>query len=801
MKIFRRVLLAFIILLVLAIAGGWIFINQIKTRAIPDYAENVDLENLTGKVTVIRDSLAIPHIYAENEEDLYRVTGYITAQDRLWQMDLMRRITLGRLSEIFGEDMITADQLFRAFNFTKKSEKVISRTDPEIIKCLEAFADGVNQYIETHEKKLSFEFALLGYKPDKWTIVHTTNLIGYMAWDLTSGWDEDIALYKISQVVDDSLVDELLPGGIGNRATFVYPEFLEENPELAMNTMVEQTIDKIKGMGINVFEASNNWAVSGSHTESGKPLLANDMHLGFMSPGIWYQVHQVVEGKLDVTGVLLPGQPYVIVGHNQDIAWGMTNLTVDNMDFYLETINPADSNQYKLNGRWIDMRTVEEEINVKGWDEPVYRINRFTHRGPVVSTFRGVKDKVLSARWIGMDYSNELRTVHLFNRAANWEEFRDAARTFISISQNIIYADKEGNIGLQASGGVPVRKVPPAFIYPGDSTLYDWGENDKVPFEELPFSYNPENGMVSSANNKTVDDTYPYYIATWYSLPNRIDRIREMLHETDKHSTQSFSDMQSDQLSVFARRMVPVYLEALEGNVNGIAAEALQKLENWDYRMGPDKASPLIFEQLYYELIKVIFKDELGPEVFESIVKNNIIPRYHIYYLADAKSSKWCDDVTTANKKERFADNIQAAFSAAIDTLVALAGENVDNWRYGDFHQLSINHPMGGVSIVQKLFDPNLGPFAVGGSFHTVSPFTGNTGEEFSINWGSSQRHIYDLNNWDHSKTVIPTGTSGVPASPYYGNQTDMYMNYRYHADPFSKPVVESKMKYKAVFE
>jgi penicillin G amidase len=795
MKIFRLILLGLISIIVLGAIAGMLMLNNIRHRAIPDYSEDITLENLTDEVTVIRDSLAIPHIYAKSEEDLYRVVGYITAQDRLWQMDLMRRITTGRLSEIFGSDMISADQMFRAFDFSKKSADVLTKTDPDIIKCLQAYTDGVNQFIRKNQKNLSFEFSLLGYKPEEWTMIHTTNLIGYMAWDLTSGWSSDMAIYKIAQVVNAALLDELLPWNSDFRTRYVFPDYIEKHPELVMNTILEEAVEAIDKLGLKVFEASNNWAVSGEKSETGMPLLANDMHLGFMSPGIWYQMHHVVEGKLNVTGVVLPGQPYVIVGHNEDIAWGMTNLTVDNLDFYLETVNPQDSNQYRLNGRWVDMRIEEEVINIKGEDEPVTRVNRFTHRGPIVSTFKGVKDKTISARWIGTDYSNELRSVHLFNRASNWEEFRDAASSFIAVSQNIVYADRHGNIGLQAAGGVPIRKGDHVMIYPGDTTLYDW--EGILPFEKLPYSYNPENGMVSSANNKTAGDDYPYYIGTWFSLPNRIDRIREMLEEKEKHSIESFKEMHSDQLSAFARRLTPVYLDVLNGNVEGTAEEALEVFRTWDYQMDKALAAPLIFEQMFAELIVAIYKDELGEELFPQILGSNIIARYHIYTLAETMESAWCDDILTPDVTETFSDNILMAFNAAIDTLTALAGDDVHAWMYGDLHTLTIEHPMGGVDIVKKLFDPNLGPYAVGGSFHTVAPFSYPIGSGFQVNHGASQRHIYSTADWDRSKTVIPTGTSGVPASPYYGNQTELYMNFKYHDDPFSREAVERKMKYK----
>lgn len=795
MNLFKRILIIFGSLVVLIIIAGLLLLNNTRNRAVADYAADVDIEHLTEPVTVFRDSLGIPHVYAKNEEDLYRVVGYLSAQDRLWQMDLMRRITLGRLSEIFGPDMLSADQLFRSFEFSKKSEAVLARTDPEMLRCLEAYSDGVNQFISANRKKRSFEFTLLGYEPEKWTLVHTTNLIGYMAWDLTSGWSADMAIYKISQLVSDSLLKELYPDA-NVQSRHIFPEYMSDNPGLAMNNDLQEAIESIDALGLKVFEGSNNWAVSGVKSETGMPLLANDMHLGFMSPGIWYQMHQVVEGKLNVTGLVLPGQPYVICGHNEDIAWGMTNVTVDNLDFYLETVNPADTNQYRLNGRWVDMRIVKETIPVKG-EDPVERVNRYTHRGPVVSSFKGVKDKVISARWIGTEYSNELRTVHLFNRASNWEEFRDAASSFIAISQNIVYADRQGNIGLQCAAGVPIRDGDQVMIYPGDTTAHDW--NGIVPFRELPYEYNPERGYVSSANNKTVGETYPYYIGTWYSLPNRIDRIRELLEGTEKHGNEDFKRIQADQLSAFARKLTPVYLNALTETYKGAGKDAFEALIDWDYVMDKSLAAPLIYEQMFIELMQALYADELGDH-YDLMISNNTIARHHIYTLAETGMSAWCDDVST-DPVESFDDNIRKAFARTIDTLTVMLGDDVNEWRWGDVHTLTIEHPMGGVSIVNRFFDPNLGPYAVGGSFHTVAPFSYPVGETYNVHHGASQRHIFSTADWDASETVIPTGTSGVPASEYYGNQAKLYINFNYHSDPFTRKAVEAKAKYTAQFE
>lgn len=796
MKLLKRILTIVLVVIVLALAGGMIFLNSVKTRALPDYNATVDLEKLSAPVTVYRDSMGIPHIYADNEEDLYRTTGYVMAQDRMWQMDLMRRITTGRLSEVLDPGLVEADQLFRALDFPKKSQMVIAQTDPVILRYMEAFTDGINQYINQNQKKLSFEFTMLGYKPDPWELEHSFNLIGYMAWDLSSGWNTDMALYKIQQVVSDTLFRELLPD-LNHQEIPVFPEFMSSNHTLELKSAMSNAIGIIDELGLQVFEASNNWAVSGKKSETGMPIMANDMHLGLMSPGIWYQMHQVIEGKLNVTGVALPGAPYIVAGHNDNIGWGMTNVAVDDLDFYLETINPADSNQYLLDGEWQDMKIVKEEIAVKGASEPEVRINRYTHRGPVVSGFKGVEDKVMSASWQGNEFSNEVRSIYLLNRAGNWEEFRDAVSTFKSVSQNIVYADRFGNIGLQTSAGVPIRHSGGILVYPGDTSLYDW--QGSVPFEELPYSYNPECGYVSSANNKTVDADYPYYIGSWFSLPWRIGRIREMLEEKVVLETEDFKRMLADQHSLFAKTMTPVYLDALQDQKGGEYQRAIEALAEWDFDMQASSAAALIFELMFLELNSAMFEDELGDQYRQlayGAIAKNLIEKTRV-----TGQSLWCDNVNTPDNTESFHDNIRIAFQHTMDTITSMYGPDVSTWEWGTLHKVALMHPMGGVPIVERLFKVNRGPYSIGGSSHTVSPYSYPKGNSFIANHGASERHIFHTADWDRSLTVIPTGTSGIPASPHYLDQTQLYLNNMYHRDHFSREAVETNQLYKAVFE
>ena len=365
------------------------------------------------------------------------------------------------------------------------------------------------------------------------------------------------------------------------------------------------------------------------------------------------------------------------------------------------------------------------------------------------------------------------------------------------MSQNIVYADRNGNIGLQTSAGVPIRHSGGILVYPGDTSLYDW--QGVVPFDELPYSYNPECGYVSSANNKTVDDDYPYYIGSWYSLPWRIGRIREMLDEKEVFGTEDFKRMLRDQHSHFAMYMTPLYLDALQDYASGEYQSAYEVLAEWDYDMQASSSAALIFEIMFMELNRAMFEDELGDDyrqlAYNAIAKN-LIEKTRV-----TGQSLWCDNVNTPDVTESFHDNIRTAFQQSMDTLTSMYGPEVKSWEWGQLHKVALMHPLGTVPIVEKLFKVNRGPYSIGGSFHTVCPYGYPKGENFIANHGASERHIFHTGDWDRSLTVIPTGISGIPASPHYLDQTKLYINNQFHRDHFSREAVESNYLYKAVFE
>ncbi len=793
MRTLKRILLGLLILIVLVLGAGYIFLKNIQNAALPDYNKNLNLTILTDSVSVLRDANGIPHIYAKNEKDLYRAVGFVMAQDRLWQMDLLRRVTQGRLSEILGKDQAETDILMRSLRIQEKSEKILKEASPEVVSALEAFAEGFNYFIERNA--LPPEFRVLGYHPEYWEPVNSINLIGYMSWDLTSGWGTEILLHNLKKEVSEAQINDLIPN-MENHPTAIYRDFTA--PQIDLENIVLSANEKLENLGVEVFQGSNNWAVSGKKSTTGQPILANDMHLGLFAPGIWYQIHENVEGKLNVTGLALPGQPFIIAGHNDSIAWGMTNVMVDDIDFYAEKLN-EDSTKYLLDGEWKDLVIKNEIIKTKE-GEDVSAILKFTHRGPIVNRFKSEKEIPLSIHWLGNEMSNEIRSVFLLNRANNWQDFRDAVKTFKSVSQNIVYADVQGNIGLQCSAGVPIREGNGIQIYPGDSSKYDW--QGLVPFEELPFEFNPERGYVSSANNKTVPQEYPYYISYWFATNDRIDRIREMLEAKEKLGVEDFEKMHSDFRSKKAEKFVPVFLDAINttSGLNETETAALTQLKNWDFVLSRESQAASVFEILFRKVSENLVKDDLTSANYNDLHGQRILLENLMLNLLSDKNSAWIDDKTTP-ETESYSDIVVRSFEETVEDLTAHLGPDTENWHWGTIHTFTISHPLGVVSALDKALNLNRGPFEVPGSYHTVCPYSYSYNNLYKVNHGASHRHIFDVSNWDASETIIPTGTSGIPASPFYLDQTQRYLNNQYHPDPFSKAAVQAAKKFEMNFE
>ncbi|HHV00412.1 MAG TPA: penicillin acylase family protein [Bacteroidales bacterium] len=792
MKILKITLVTIAVLLAVVLLAGVIAVPALRKSGLPELNGEKSLSALTAEVKVIRDERGVPHIYASNEHDLYFMTGYITAQERLWQMDMVRHATQGRLSELFKRDMFETDIFLRALGMQEKSRMVLEKEDPEILATLQAYADGVNAWITGCGKKLPPEFRVLGYEPEPWTMVDITNIIGFIGWDLaSSNLSNEISNYKLGMklgaekaaelIADWNLVDEV-----------VFPDFRLDDKLTDKALKAVSSMEKLEELGIVTLSGSNNWAVSGSRSETGKPILSNDMHLGFNVPGFWLQVHQVIPGKLNVTGVLFPGEPFIIAGHNDRIAWGMTNLGVDDIDLFVETVD-STGNNYLYNGEWLPFRDVEHTLKMTD-DSSQTRVLRYTHHGPVISGMQNIDDVVLSMCWSGYDYSDEIKAVYLLNRAGNWDEFRTALSHFKSISQNFAYADVDGNIGLNTGGGVPVRKGTGLLPRRGDTDEYEW--KGYVPFELLPSSFNPEEGFISSANQRTVDSSYPFFISGEFSMPYRIMRIREMAGEKQVLGIEDFKRMITDNHSAYAKMLTPVILKGAEAlsDPGETERKAIEELRVWNYAMDASLVAPTLFEFIRMEMAYQLLGDELDELYGAALGRQH---DFYLYRLMKEGPDGWVDNVNTP-EEESLETIIARSISAALDTLTARYGEYGEQWQWGRIHTITLEHPMGGVKILDRVLKLNSDTYGVGGSYHTVEPYAFR--DNFKAHHGASERHIFNTADWDESLTVIPTGTSGIPGSPFYLSQTETYINNGFYSEPFSDAAVEAAKKYEMIF-
>ncbi|MBK7488643.1 MAG: penicillin acylase family protein [Bacteroidales bacterium] len=792
MKILKITLVTIAVLLAVVLLAGVIAVPALRKSGLPELNGEKSLSALTAEVKVIRDERGVSHIYASNEHDLYFMTGYITAQERLWQMDMVRHATQGRLSELFKRDMFETDIFLRALGMQEKSRMVLEKEDPEILATLQAYADGVNAWITGCGKKLPPEFRVLGYEPEPWTMVDITNIIGFIGWDLaSSNLSNEISNYKLGMklgaekaaelIADWNLVDEV-----------VFPDFRLDDKLTDKALKAVSSMEKLEELGIVTLSGSNNWAVSGSRSETGKPILSNDMHLGFNVPGFWLQVHQVIPGKLNVTGVLFPGEPFIIAGHNDRIAWGMTNLGVDDIDLFVETVD-STGNNYLYNGEWLPFRDVEHTLKMTD-DSSQTRVLRYTHHGPVISGMQNIDDVVLSMCWSGYDYSDEIKAVYLLNRAGNWDEFRTALSHFKSISQNFAYADVDGNIGLNTGGGVPVRKGTGLLPRRGDTDEYEW--KGYVPFELLPSSFNPEEGFISSANQRTVDSSYPFFISGEFSMPYRIMRIREMAGEKQVLGIEDFKRMITDNHSAYAKMLTPVILKGAEAlsDPGETERKAIEELRGWNYAMDASLVAPTLFEFIRMEMAYQLLGDELDELYGAALGRQH---DFYLYRLMKEGPDGWVDNVNTP-EEESLETIIARSISAALDTLTARYGEYGEQWQWGRIHTITLEHPMGGVKILDRVLKLNSDTYGVGGSYHTVEPYAFR--DNFRAHHGASERHIFNTADWDESLTVIPTGTSGIPGSPFYLSQTETYINNGFYSEPFSDAAVEAAKKYEMIF-
>lgn len=765
----------------IAIAALFVFgIFSVTTEA-QTAPVSLQVPGQKASVTIRRDSRAIPYIEAANEADLYFAQGYATASDRLWQMDLMRRVARGETSEIFGRAALEEDKRWRRFNFAKISEENLQFLSPELRSALESYASGVNAYISTlDDKTLPVEFRILQYKPREWTPADTIVVGKILSDALSTTWRNDLLRASLQSVPKDKLAeitnqetpyDVVLFGKdkYSPVAATVTSSLISEALMAAADhdaSVRQRSLERV-GLYAEELAASNNWVISGKLTTDGKPILANDPHLSPTAPGIWYLTHLSSPGTR-VSGVTFPGVPGIVLGHNQNIAWGATNVGPDVQDLYIETFN--EKGEYKTPTGWERPRTRTESINVrsnllKPGTEPVAFEVIETRNGPIITEDGGKK---YALKWTAFDPKNaEFEVFYRLNRAGNWTDFKDALRTYGGAAQNFVYADVKGNIGWYAASRIPIRRVGDgAFPYDGATKDGDW--TGFIPFEELPNLYNPPSGMIVTANQRIVGTSYKYQQMSRDAAPPW--RARRILDALKAKKGITFDDVRDVQHDAYNIPLVNLSKEIVK--LGAASTESIAVLKTWDGQMTPDSRGALLAGEI---------RNCLANKIADA---NRPIPAYLIRErILDSairyQSAKWLPSGVS-----NYAELIRGCDTSVRASLgdAKRFGPDDTKWVWGNVWQARFSHPLAAAPLI-------------GGQFAFPAVAISGSGQTPNVGSAVSMRHIASPGNWDVTRHVIPLGQSADPQSPNFRDQFELWRTGEPAIFPFTKEAVEKAAK------
>jgi len=763
-KTSRRLWLAGRITGITLLFGGALFALWARST-LPQTAGEMKLAGVSGQVEIFRDANGVPHIFAGNANDAYFALGYVHAQDRLWQMEFTRRLGAGRLAEVVGDAGLGADRFLRTLGLYHHAEIAAARLSEPARGALGAYAAGVNAWLQHGHASLPPEFILLNYEPEPWTVADSIVWGQLLAYQLSTNWQGELYRAGLRRKLPQKQIAQLWPGDPPDA-----PVTLDAARRAAMldvRALLAEVPPELRS-----FSASNAWVLSGERTMSGKPILANDPHLGFTLPNTWY-LARIDTPDMSVAGATAPGVPFVILGHNGHVAWGMTSTGGDTQDLFVETVAPSDPARYVAPGGTLPFGVREEVIRVKGGNDVGFTV-RTTRHGPVVSDVlddsRGLAGEgtVLALASASDGPGDEtIEALAEMPNAKTSGQFERIAAGFQAPLINIFFADREGEIGFVTPGLVPVRRAGDG-RYPVDGASGDYDWTGFVPSAEMPRIVDPAAGFLVNANNRLVGPHYPYMITRNWDNPYRAERINEMVKGTARHSVEDTMREQGDILSAAARQLVPRMLAATREAPDARSQKALGMLRDWDYRMKAGRPEPLIYMAWLRQSVKRIAGDELGDEL-----AGYWRPRpTFVRYVLDG-GSEWCASDCT--------DEMRAALSDALNELSGLLGSDMSSWQWGKLHQARFENrvlsqiPLLG-GIVGMLTIPT------GGGDNTVGRgmTAGNGDAPYAHIHGAGYKAVYDLDDLDNSRFMIPVGQSGNPFSGHYSDLLEPWRDGRY---------------------
>ena len=765
------------------------FQSFLAPTSIPYEGTISDLD-VKDTVEVYFDDYGVPSVFASNDSDMFKAAGYIGARDRLFQMSFMKYAYKGQLSLVLNDSLFAEDTFLRTLGFEKIAKETLEKVPSSTLQHLEDTCFGINTYVQSlSPQDYPLEFKLIGV--EKLPIFEPLDIVALstmMAWELQGGWDSELFFGAINEQLGSDYLNEILPFYNDSFITIASNDvLLKSYQDFASDTKKIREILKTDRDGYG----SNAWVVSGSKTDTGFPLLANDPHLSYGQPPWWYEI-RLKSDNYNFGGYGLYGFPLPVIGHNDHIGWGFTNVMTDDMDFYVETLN-EDKTQYMLDGIWKDLKIEQETISLKSGDKKTIII-RSTHRGPIVSDIhpdaKG-QSKAISFKWTEFDAFDETTALFMLAKATNWNEFSDASKLFGAPGQNWTYADKDGNIGWRPNSKIPIRLGAEQLIpFDGSTSKHDW--TGYVPFDEMPYVYNPEKGYISNGNNKTIDDDYPYYISRYWADPSRGEQIDRRLKVNSKLDVEDMKSILNEITSPFAQEYSTLFINNYSEGFSENGDEIYDILNGWDGVESIDSDATVVFHAIYIQLVQNLFQDELqsfGNDSFDTFYSLKYIRSLAIRSIFDRNATLWVDNVLTS-KKETLNDIVNQSFDDAHDFLTKNYG-NPKELTWGDVHQVTYRHRLNGDPLVKRFINFSIGPFPMAGSGMTPRAASYSVSDPFDVRAGSSMRRVIDFANFDNGFSILPTGQSGVFKSPHYRDQTSLYNKGKFKPFKFSESVIK----------
>ncbi len=812
MSIYLLFVVLLVLFLIVALFGGlftyvyWWLI----ARAMPQLGGEIRLSCLDAPVEIRRDRHGIPHVYAQNEADLWRAQGFVHAQDRLWQMEQNRRIAAGTLSELFGKPALEVDRFSRTIGFRRAAEAEWEALHPDERTVLESYTQGVNAYIASRPDRLAAEFNLLRRQPAPWSPVDVLTFGKFMGWSLSLNWESELVRLGLATRMDPL------------RAAELEPDYPKENPVILEGVGSEEAMRLVHTAGLLLSEyekikswigpvgapqGSNSWVLAADKTTGERPLLCNDPHLGLTIPGVWYENHLECP-TLTVSGASFAGSPGVIIGHNAQIAWGLTNAMTDVQDLFVERPHPDDPHSFQHNDEWESATVLREEIGVRRADQPHVEEVVITRHGPLINRLIGERATVaLALQWSGFLPGHMIRAIVALNRARNWGEFNAALDDWSVPVQNFTFADVDGNIGYRLGGRTPMRAGGLGMVpAPGWRDDHEW--HGMIPAAELPRLYNPPSGLIVTANNKIVGDDYPHFLGVEWFPGWRARRIEEMIKAKKRLNSRDMERIQLDTTSLYAELLTP-WLTAIDAD-DPYVKIAVNNLRSWGHSMEADSAAALVFHYTKLTLLEMVFGDKLGPifNDYKGMAFSPLTLSTGFAHRADTRllellrseeESVWYTEMATGRLRRRD-ELVSEALARAVKRIRKEVNPTPRQWAWGRMHQVRYNHPMGSVRILRGFF--NRGPFPIGGD--DTTPNQAAYAPQMPPGLAqvvASYRQIYEVGNWDAARTVTTAGQSGHPLSDNYVDQMPMWLEGMYHPMPWSRAAVETATQQRLVLE